>query len=280
MRSSLALALTAALLPAAAPAQEGSWAFTDVAVVVPDREEVLEGRTVAVEDGIITAVGEAGAVDLPDPVRIIPGEGRFLMPGLAEMHAHVPPVPDPDQELLEDYLFLYVANGITTIRGMLGQDYQIELAHRLERNELLGPTFYVGAPSLNGTSAPDPAAAKRLVRAHAGAGYDLQKIHPGVSRETWDHMVEVAHEVALTFGGHVPADVGLVHALETGMSTVDHLDGYVQAVADDDVVAQINSGADISLEGLVEGVGEAGIDEIVALSLESDIYVVPTLYLW
>ena len=64
------------------------------------------------------------------------------------------------------------------------------------------------------------------------------------------------------------------------MSTVDHLDGYVQAVASDDVVAQVNTGQPISLRGLVEGVDESKIDEIVQLTLERDVYVVPTMYLW
>ena len=81
-----------------------------------------------------------------------------------------------------------------------------------------------------------------MIRAHVEAGYDLQKIHPGVSRETWDHMVAVAQPMGFTYSGHVPADVGLVHAIETGMSTVDHLDGYIQAIASDDVQAQVNAG--------------------------------------
>ena len=126
---------------------------------------------------------------------------------------------------------------------------------------------------------PDATTAERLVRTHKERGYHLQKIHPGVSLETWDHMVEVAQEVGLTFGGHVPADVGLVHAIETGMSTVDHLDGYVQAIASDDVVSQVNAGQ-TSLSGLIDGVDEEKLQQIVQLSLEHDVYVVPTMYLW
>jgi cytosine/adenosine deaminase-related metal-dependent hydrolase len=226
--SALALALA---LGAPAAAQQGIYAFEDVTVIPMDRDGLLRGQTVVVEGGVITAVGPAPRVPVPEGATRIAGAGRFLMPGLAEMHAHVPPQPDPPQDVLDDILFLYVANGVTTIRGMLGQGYQLELARRLERNELLGPTLYVGAPSINGTSAPDPATAERMVRAHAAAGYDLQKIHPGVSRESWDRMAAVAREVGLTFGGHIPEDVDLVHALETGMSTVDHLDGYVEAVS-------------------------------------------------
>jgi imidazolonepropionase-like amidohydrolase len=261
-------------------AQDGSIVFADVTLLPMDRPGAVPGQTVVVQGERIIAVAPAGSVEIAEGATVIDGAGRYLMPGLAEMHAHVPPGANPPREAVEDILFLYVANGITTIRGMLGSEYQIPLAEELRRGEVLGPTFYVGAPSINGTSAPTPADAERLVRAHAAAGYDLQKIHPGVSRETWDHMVEVAGEIGLTYGGHVPADVGLVHAIETGMSTVDHLDGYVQTVAPAGVVSQINSGAPIDLDGLLEGVDESRIDDIVALTVEHGTYVVPTMYLW
>lgn len=263
--------------PAAAP---GTIAFVGVDVLPMDRDGVVPNQTVVVLDGQIVEVGSADDVLVGEGATVIDGSGRYLMPGLAEMHAHVPPGSDPPREAVEDILFLYVANGVTTIRGMLGSDYQIPLADELERGDVLGPTFYVGAPSINGNSAPTPERAEELIRQHHAAGYDLQKIHPGVSLETWDRMTAVAEEVGFTYGGHIPTDVGLVHAIETGMSTVDHLDGYVQAVASDDVVAQVNAGQPISLEGLVSGVDEDKIGEIVQLSVEHDVYVVPTMYLW
>jgi len=270
-----ALALTTPLA-----AQQDTYAFVNVNVLPMEGEGVVSGQTVLVEAGLITRVGPASEVPIPEGATRIEGEGRYLMPGLAEMHAHVPPSASPPRGALEDILFLYVANGVTTIRGMLGQGYQIALADELEENEVLGPSFYVGAPSINGSSAPNPDSAVQMIRRHSAAGYDLQKIHPGVSLATWDRMVEAAREEGLTFGGHVPADVGLVHALETGMSTVDHLDGYVQAVASDEVVSQVNTGQDISLEELVKGVDESKIAELVRLTIEHDAYVVPTMYLW
>ncbi len=245
-----------------------------------DRAGVVEHQSVVVANGVITAVVAAESVTVAAGATTIDGAGRYLMPGLAEMHAHVPPGANPPREAIEDILFLYLANGITTIRGMLGSDYQIPLSEELRNNRVLGPNFYVGAPSINGNSAPDPESAERLVRAHKAAGYNLQKIHPGVSLETWDHMVDVAAEVGLTYGGHVPADVGLVHAIETGMSTVDHLDGYVKAVASEDVVSQVNTGEEISLEGLIDGVDDEKIADIVQLTIDHDVYVVPTMYLW
>ena len=257
----------------------GLTAFTNVSVLPMSSDAVLSGQTVVVQDGVITAAGPADEVDVPRGATEIDGTGRYLLPGLAEMHAHVPPGDNPPRQDVEDILFLYVANGITTIRGMLGSAYQIPLADEIERGEVLGPNFYVGAPSINGGSAPTPEDAERMVRAHVEAGYDLQKIHPGVSLATWDHMVEVAQAAGLTYGGHVPADVGLVHAIETGMSTVDHLDGYVQAIASDDVQAQVSVG-EISLGGLARGVDEAKLDDIIRMTIENDVYVVPTMYLW
>jgi len=281
---SLRFGLLAAL--AALPACEGDaqrvpglTAFTNVNVLPMASETVLADQTVVVADGVIVAAGPASDVEVPRGATVIDGSDRYLMPGLAEMHAHVPPGENPPREEVEDILFLYVANGITTIRGMLGSAYQIPLADEIERGQVLGPNFYVGAPSINGGSAPTPADAERLIRAHVEAGYDLQKIHPGVPLEAWDHMVAVAQAAGLTYSGHVPAGVGLVHAIETGMSTVDHLDGYIQAVASDDVQAQVSAGP-ISLGGLARGFDEAKLEEIIRMTIEHDVYVVPTQYLW
>ncbi len=257
----------------------GLFAFTNVTALPMASDAALPDQTVVVRDGVITAAGPAGDVDVPRGATIVDGSGRYLMPGLAEMHAHVPPGANPPRAEVEDILFLYVANGITTIRGMLGSDYQIPLAAEIERGEVLGPNFYVGAPSLNGGTARTPEEAETLIRTHAAAGYHLQKIHPGVPLAAWDRMVEVAEEVGITWAGHIPADVGLVHAIETGMSTVDHLDGYVQAIASDDVQAQVNAGT-ISLGGLARGVDDARLAEIIQLTIDHDVYVVPTMYLW
>jgi len=260
--------------------QEVETAFVDVTVLSMTGAGPKEGQTVLVAGERIVTVGDTGEITVPEGALAINAEGAFLMPGLAEMHAHVPPGANPPRDEVEDILFLYLANGITTIRGMLGSAYQIPLADELEQGNLVGPTFYVGAPSLNGGSASTPEDAERLIRAHQEAGYDLQKIHPGVPLEAWNRMVEVADEIGITFGGHVPAAVVLVHALETGISTVDHLDGFVQAAASDDVVSQINAGRPVSLGGLAEGFDGNKLDEIVQLTLRSGAYVVPTMYLW
>ena len=123
MRSILLTLLAAVSLllgaPACAQAPLGLYAFTDVTVVPMDRERLLSGRTVIVRGGRIESIGPAGSTRIPAGAIRIDGRGRFLMPGLAEMHAHVPAGNDP--QWTKDVLFLYAANGITFARGMLGR---------------------------------------------------------------------------------------------------------------------------------------------------------------
>jgi imidazolonepropionase-like amidohydrolase len=252
---------------------QGTTAFVGVTVIPMDSERTLPGQTVLVRDGIIQSVGPSESIRVPGDAVTIDGSGRYLLPGLAEMHAHVPPGEAPPRELVEETLFLYLAGGITTIRGMLGAPYQLTLREEIRRGEVLGPHFYVGAPSLNGNTAPTPADAERLVRAHAEAGYDLLKIHPGVPLDSWNRMVEVAREVGISFGGHVPADVGIYHAMETGMSTVDHLDGFLQVTRQDGVETD-------DLAELYRATDPTKLDELIRQISETGTWLVPTQYLW
>jgi len=105
------------------------------------------------------------------------------------------------------------------------------LRERLRRHEILGPTLYTSGPSFNGTSAPDPQTARRMVLEQKAAGYDFLKIHPGLSRETFDMLARTADSVGIRFAGHVPAAVGLDRALAARYASIDHLDGYVERLA-------------------------------------------------
>jgi imidazolonepropionase-like amidohydrolase len=223
-----AMLLAAGMLAMPAAQPPAITAFTNVSVVPMDRAAVLSGMTVLVQGDRITAV----APGLTPPARstIIDGTGKFLMPALAEMHAHVPGGNAPD-EAIERVLLLYAANGLGTVRGMLGHPRHLELRERLTTGAVLGPELVTSGPSFNGQSAPTPESAIDMVRAQKQAGYDFLKIHPGLSRVTFDALVGAAAESGITFSGHVPADVGLPRALEAEYRTIDHLDGYIEAMA-------------------------------------------------
>src|SRR5690606_37568437 len=106
----------------------------------------------------------------------------------------------------------------------------LALRERIRRHQVLGPRLYTSGPSLNNQTATSPEATARLVREQAAAGYDFVKVHPGPSRAAYDAAVEAARQSGVRLAGHVPADVGLQRALEARQATVDHLDGYVDAL--------------------------------------------------
>ena len=142
--------------------------FQSVNVIPMDSERVINNQDVVVKNGVIVSIGETGKVKYDKNSLLIHANGKFLMPGLSEMHAHVPPVNDmaPMKEVLQ--LFAY--NGITTIRGMLGHPLHLELRSKIQSGEILGPRFYTSGPSLNGTSVKTVEAADEMVRSQKKAG--------------------------------------------------------------------------------------------------------------
>lgn len=199
-------------------------AFVNVNVVPMSTDTVIAAQTVLVEDGIISAIGSVDEIRIPKGARAIDGTDRFLMPGLAEMHAHVPAA---DSRNLDRDFSLFVANGVTTIRGMLGQPSHLALRGQLLDGEVFGPRLITSGPSLNGRSVQGARDARRQVREQAAAGYDFIKVHPGLSADEFTAIAETANELGIPFAGHVPVAVGVRAALELNMATIDHLDGYL-----------------------------------------------------
>jgi hypothetical protein len=202
----------------------------------------------------------------------IDGAGKYLMPGLAEMHAHI---PANSVETAEEVLFLYAAAGVTTIRGMLGQPLHLELRRRVANHDMIGPRIWTSSPSINGTSVPNPHAADSAVRASKNAGYDFLKIHPGLSRASFDQLVETSAEVGITFSGHVPADVGIFRAIEAEYASIDHLDQYIEGlVSDDPPAAGLQGGWFGAAIAMQADPGRIG--ELARMTKDAGVWNVPT----
>jgi len=232
LRSAAVLA-AAMLAPSIAAAQQPV-AFEDVSVIPMDRERVLEHQTVIVRNGRVAALGPVASTTIPADARRIDGRGKYLIPGLAEMHAHIP-APQAatafGSNFTQNVLFLYVSAGVTTIRGMLGHPSHLDLRRRVEAGDIVGPRIWTSGPSVNGTSVQTPDSAVRAATTQQAAGYDFIKIHPGLTRSVFDSLDAAADRVGIPFAGHVPIDVGLARALEARYWSIDHLDGYVEALA-------------------------------------------------
>lgn len=238
----------------------------------------LTGHLVVVEQGRIVAVRPEAGFKPPAGARQLDARGMFLMPGLAEMHAHV-----PGSELGEDYLrrvlSLYVANGVTTIRGMLGQPEHLALRASLERGDLLGPRLFTSGPSLNGRSVSSPEQGAAMVRAQREAGYDFVKLHPGLSLEAFQAISQAAAERAMPFAGHVSVDVGLARSLAAGQASIDHLDGYMQELVPPRRLPAQSEWGFFGF-GLTDLADSARAAELAAQTARSGVWNVPTLALF
>jgi hypothetical protein len=265
-----ALTLILALLAVNA-ATAGPTAFFNVNVIPMSDERVLPEQTVMVEDGVITVIGPVDDVPLPDDAVIIDGTDRYLMPGLAEMHAHVP-AADAD---LDRVLTLFAANGVTTIRGMLGRPSHLALRQQLLAGERFGPRLVTSGPSLNGNSVSGPAEGERMVRDQHSAGYDFLKIHPGLTAAEFRAIADTANELGMPFAGHVPVAVGLDGVFAAGMATIDHLDGYMAALMPAEVDRSGGYGGFFDVL-LADQVREDLIDDVVAATVAAGTWNVPT----
>ncbi len=243
------------------PTLEPVTAFVDVHVIPMNRDGVLDHQTVIVRGTRIAQMGPAAQVRAPAGAVTIDGRGKYLMPGITEMHGHLPN-PNAGPELTENVLFLYVANGVTTVRGMQGLLPHLELKSRVARGDLLGPRLWVPGPPLTGNSAPTPEAGRRIVEEQHAAGFDHLKIHEGLSRETYDTIVATAKRLGMRFAGHVPDAVGVYHALESGQASIEHLDNYVETI------------------GGPDSADDASLGKVVAATCAARAWTVPTLALW
>lgn len=240
-------------------------AFVDVIVIPMDSERALPGQTVVVKDDRIVEMAPSAQVKVPADAQRIDGSGKFLIPGLAEMHGHNPAAGSPP-EVFENVFFLFVANGVTTVRSMLGYPGQLEWREKARRGEIIAPTLYLAGPSFTGngpTATTTPEQAIERVKAQEAEGWDLLKVHPGLKLDVYEAMAKTAKEVGIEFSGHIPADVGLVRAIDLGQRTVDHLDGYIEYLNAQDAP-----------------VDHAKLDEIVKKTRETGTWVIPTMVLW
>ncbi len=242
-----------------------------VNIIPMDEEKVIPDQTVVIQQGKITAIGSKPKYS--KNALVIDGKGKYLMPGLAEMHAHVPPIDD--LEPMKEVLFLFAANGITTIRGMLGHPKHLELRSMIQQGTVNGPHFYTTGPSFNGISVRTAEAGAEMVRRQKEMGYDFLKLHPGLNLETFPAIASTAHEVGIPFAGHVSYAVGVWRAIDAGYSSIDHLDGFVEALVPgiDNVTEQ-----EAGLFGMFVG-HRADVSRIPALMKalkEKNIWVVPT----
>ncbi len=229
--------------PAQKPAlQPLSLAITHVTVIDATGTPAQPHMTVVITGDRIVAIGKTGKVKLPKAAQRLNASGKFLIPGLWDMHVHL-------LQTKEFVLPLFIANGVTSVREMGGDFTTLQAwRKRSSEGETFAPrikaagTIIESAAFVNmvrristlikkpnndallkarlGVANPDEA--KQAVQTLAKMGVDFVKFRTSPSRETYLAMAEEAKRAGLTFVGHAPTVVNLIEASDAGQKSIEH----------------------------------------------------------
>jgi imidazolonepropionase-like amidohydrolase len=216
----------------------GETIITNVNVVPMTSDTVIRNATVVVRDGRIVSIDGRGASQGLAGARRIDGAGKYLMPGLIDMHVHLyADGPLPDSAAPAEFGVM-VANGVTAVRLMAGSPQQLAWRDRVTRGDVLGPQLWVSSPAF--TTRPDQNTriiksaddVRAAVREAESAGYDFVKVTFGIVGPTYDALVDEAKRQKIRVVGHVEPEVGLRRAVAAGQE-LEHLDSFFEdALAD------------------------------------------------
>jgi imidazolonepropionase-like amidohydrolase len=217
--------LATSLLPATVACAPRVVAFTHVDLVDGRDSSVRRDQTVIVSGNRISVVAPSRTTRVPRNARVIDGRGKYLIPGLWDMHVHTAITGG------RDLLPLYVANGVTGVRDMAG-DWDTIAGWRgeISRGRLVGPRLVASGPYLEGGDisiphllARNPGEGRAAVDSLRSLGVDFVKIHGRISAPTYYAIARRSRELGIPFTGHVPRAVGAANASDSGHASIEHL---------------------------------------------------------
>jgi hypothetical protein len=193
--------------------------------------------TVVISDSRITAVGPSSSLHIPSGTKVIDASGKFLIPGLADMHVHLTGAGEPSGSR-EFILPLLIANGITTVRDMGGRVVLLkQLRQEIASGDRIGPQIFFVGPYLDGDppyfqpsivvrNAQDASAAVQQLKSD---GVDFIKVQSRLQPAAYFAIAEASRRAAMRYVGHVPDAISAREASSAGQTSIEHLTGVLLA---------------------------------------------------
>lgn len=165
---------------------------------------------------------------------VVDGSGKYLLPGLVDMHAHLPG-PEGASHSLDTYFRLNLASGVTGLRSMRGDSSHLRWRDSLRRTPAaLAPRLYLGTPVFTRDKHYAARNGPALLRRYQASGYDFVKYLGGLTVTQFDSLLADAHRLGLRVAGHAPRS-GLRGAVAARLSSVEHIEAFVEAYEQDSV---------------------------------------------
>ena len=232
MKKTFALLLII-LLPALAAAQNSPLVFRNVNLIDMTSEQTKPNMTVIVNGTRVSKIGKN--LKIPKGAQIVDASGKFLIPGLWDMHVHIfNNVSAPGTNNKDTYFPLFITNGVTGVRDMFTDADDIKLVRQwqeqMEAGKLLAPRIIPASSIIDGvpviqansvgvTGAED---ARRVVREFKAAGANFIKVYSNLSRESFFAIADEAKKLGIPFAGHVPDSVTATEASAAGQKSLEH----------------------------------------------------------
>jgi len=202
--------------------------LTHVTVIDGGDAPPRRDMTVVIIGNRISEIDTTSQIVDPQNSQIIDATGKFLIPGLWDMHVH----PDDEQDL-----GLFIANGVTGIRIMWGSAANFEWRKDREAGKLLAPYMEIASPLIDGpkpfwpgsVSVSSDHEARAAVDTAKVRGADFVKVYTFLPREEFFAIAAEAKKQGIPFAGHVPMSVSALEASNAGMKSIEHLTGVMQA---------------------------------------------------
>lgn len=180
---------------------------------------VLAGYDVFIKGGAIEKIKPAGSLPYAKNYTVIDCNGKYLMPGLADMHAHFPDEKSPIQ--LQEYLKLNLAAGVTTIRSMRGEENELALRDSINNHKKIAPNIYVSYVFPGSDSLLTKDSIEKIVVHTKNKKYDFIKYLGGINEENIGYLAESCKKNNMTVSGHA-YNRSLLKSLEFGFTSVEH----------------------------------------------------------
>jgi imidazolonepropionase-like amidohydrolase len=206
--------------------KDSSFALTHVTVIDCTGAPAQPNSTVVVAQGHITAVGPSDAIKIPAGTRVVDATGKFLIPGLWDMHGHL-------TDATADAFPLLIMNGVTGVRDMGGDLAQLDRwRSEINNGTRVGPHIIRAGPFVDGPKAGvtnrltvrTPEEARQAVRDLKAKGVDFIKVHNALPPDAFFALVDEARKEHIPVAVHLPQGVSSAEASDAGVASLEHIE--------------------------------------------------------
>lgn len=202
--------------------------LTHVTVIDATGAPASSDMIVVITGDRITELGKTQKVRVPKDAQVVDATGKFLIPGLWDMHVHWH---------LKEYLPLFIANGVTGARIMWGMPVHQQWRKEIEDGSVLGPRLVIASPIVDGPNPVWPGSvsvsndreARQAVTKARQDGADFIKVYSRLTREAFFAIADETKKQGISFAGHIPQSVTVAEASDAGQKSIEHLTGVLTA---------------------------------------------------